>query len=337
MSTAAEIARIRDLLPTTLGTAEIRATIAADLRARSVFAARVGKVVFLDAIKMVIDELAAGRTDFATARWYLAESLREMGYTPEGGFSDTPPGAVPPAIAGTLQDLSSRRRLNLIIETQLALVRGRGQQLRGTSAERLREFPAWELVRAIDRRAPRNWGGKHGSSAKPKSRRVDPRPRWIIAGGSIHSSGRLIALKGDPIWGELGASGNYDDALDVDYPPFCFNSGMRWIEVGRAEALSLGIRGPGGESIDEWLSQDHPTLVDTQSGIPAPQASLKGIDPELRKVFEKSSGITVVESTATTKGNEDEVRAALARRRAARAKRMAELEAQAIQKGGPGA
>jgi hypothetical protein len=337
MSTAAEIARIRDLLPTTLGTAEIRSQIAADIRARSVFSARVGKLVFLDAIKMVIDELAAGRTDFATARWYLAESLREMGYTPEGGFPDAPPGEVPPAIAATLQDLSSRRRLNLIVETQLALVRGRGQQLRGTHRQRLFEFPAWELTRAIDRRVPRNWGGRHASAATPKSRRVDPRPRWIIAGGQLHPSGRLVALKGDPIWGELGASGNFDDALDVDYPPFCFNSGMRWIEVGRADALELGIRGPNGESIDEWLSQDHPTLVDTQSGIPAPQASVKGIDPELRKVFEKSSGIRVVETTATTTGNEAEVRATLARRKAARAKRMAELEAQAIQKGGPGA
>jgi hypothetical protein len=126
------------------------------------------------------------------------------------------------------------------------------------------------------------------------------------------------------VWGELGASGNFDDALDVDYPPFAFNSGMRWREVSRGECNALGIVGPNGETIDEWLSVDRPTLVDTQSGIPIPQASVKRLDPEVRKAFEESAGIEIVEDTATTKGNGDEVRAVLQARREAREARRAE-------------
>jgi hypothetical protein len=329
---AAQVAGIRDLLPTSLGTAEIRDAIAADLRARSVFSARATNATFLDAIKMVIDELAAGKTNHATARWYLAETLKELGYDSEaGGFPDAP-GEVDPALAGTLQDLRSRTRLDLIIRTQLALVRGRGQQLRGTTPEALRQFPAWELVRAIDRRVKRKWGGVHDGTPPRRGGDVDPRPRWIIAGGKSLESGRLVALKGDPVWGELGASGNFDDALDVDYPPFAFNSGMAWVEISWADARALHVTGPNGESINEWLAMDHPTLVDTQSGIPAPQASVRKLDPAILKKFEESAGIKIVETTATTEGNEDEVRRRIAERRAAREARRAELARQATDK-----
>jgi hypothetical protein len=327
---AAQVAGIRDLLPTSLGTAEIRDALAADLRARSVFSARATNATFLDSIKMVIDELAAGKTNHATARWYLSETLKELGYDPEdGGFPDAP-GEVEPALAGTLQDLRSRTRLDLIIRTQLALVRGRGQQLRGTTPEALRQFPAWELVRAIDRRVKRKWGGVHDGTPPRRGGDVDPRPRWIIAGGTPTEDGRLIALKGDPIWGELGTSENFDDALDVDFPPFAFNSGMRWVEVSRGECIELGITGPNGETIDEWQAMTHPLLVDTQSGLPAPQASVKNLDPEIRKAFEKSGGVEIVEDTATTTGNADEIRRKLEERREAREARKAERLARSI-------
>lgn len=328
---AAEVARIRSLLPTSLGSAEIRDAIAADVRARAVFSARVSNATFLSSIKFVIDELADGKTDLATARWYLSETLKEIGYTPEDGFPEDL-GNPPEAVAGSLQDLRSTRRLELIIRTQLALMRGRGQQLRGTAPARLKQFPAWELVRSQEKAAPRLWGGVHDGTPPVRGGDVDPRPRWIIAGGVSLPSGRLIALKGDPVWGELGSSGNFDDALDVDYPPFAFNSGMRWQEVSRGECNALGIRGPGGESIDEWLSEDHPTLVDTQSGIPTPQASVKKLDPAIREAFEKREGITIVESTATTTGNEDEIRARIAARREANAARREELARQAAEK-----
>lgn len=330
---AAQIARIRDLLPTTMGSAEIREAIAADIRARSVFSARMSNALVVSAAKRVVDQLAAGDIDKASARLAILETLRAVGYTPEGGFPDDAPGTVPPAVAGSIRDLSSLRRLNFFLDTQLALVRGRGQQLRGTAPARLKQFPAWELVRVQQKTAPRAWGGQHDGTPPRRGGDIDPRPRWIIAGGRSIPDGRLIALKGDPVWGELGSSGNFDDALDVDYPPFAFNSGMRWQEVSRGECNALGIVGPNGETIDEWLAMDHPTLVDTQSGLPAPQATVKPLDPAIRKGFEKSAGIEIVEDTATTKGNADEIRRRIAERRAAReAARQRDIQ-EAIRKG----
>lgn len=328
LPTAAEVAALRDILPTSLGSAELRGAIAEDIRARSVFAARLSNAHVLSVAKEAIDKLAAGEMNMASARLAILQAMRAVGYAPEGGFPDDPPGTVPPAVAGTLQDLSSRRRIDFILRTQLELMRGRGQQLRGSSPEMLREYPAWELVRMLPREAPRRWGGKYDGTPPRRAGAVDPRPRWIIAGGRSLDSGRLIALKGDPIWGELGSSGNFDDALDVDYPPFAFNSGMRWKAISRAECERLGITGPDGESIDGWLSQDHPTLVDTQSGLPAPQAGVKSLDPAIRAEFERQTGIEIVEDTATTQGNAAQVRAAIEARRAAReARRAARISA----------
>lgn len=337
LPTAAQVAMIRDLLPTTLGSREIREAMAADLRARAVFSARVGNADFLTELKKQIDALAAGETNLASARLALRNILKAVGYTPEGGFpADAKamagePSLVPPAEEGSLQDISSTRRLEFILRTQLALVRGRGQQMRGTEPARLRQFPAWELYREYKKFEPRWWGGIHTGSAPVKEKKVDPRPRWIIAGGQPTADGRLIALKGDPIWGEIGSSGNFDDALDVDFPPFAFNSGMRWREVSRGDCLALGITGPDGESIDEWQAMDHPLLVDTQSGLPAPQASVKNLDPAIREAFEKSAGVEIVEDTATTQGNADEIRRKLDERRAAREARKAERLARSIE------
>ena len=280
-SIASQVAKIRNVLPTSLGSAELRGALAEDIRARAVFSARVTSADYLSKVSEVVEAMAAGEMDRATARVTLLETLRSIGYTPEGGFPDAESGSVPPALAGTLQDISSFQRQELMLTTQLALVRGRGQQLRGSSADRLKVAPAWELVRYAEKAAPRDWPS-----------------RWIIAGGKLSPGGRMIALKGDPIWGELGASGNFDDALDVDFPPFAFNSGMGWREVDVDVVSELGITGPDGEIADEWLSQKHPLTVDSQSGIPAPQASVKTMAPPMLEQLQKD-GITIVEGTAT--------------------------------------
>jgi hypothetical protein len=258
-SDAARVAAIRDLLPTTLGSAEIRGEIAADLRARSVFVSRAANVVFLSKVKEVIDAVADGKTDKASARVALLETLRALNYTPEGGFPDDVSGEVPPALAATLQDLSSFRRLNLIVDTQAALMNGRGQQLRGMETTRMDRFPAYDLVRVGSRREQRNWAS-----------------RWAIAGGRLYG-GRMIALKGDAVWGELGASANFNDALDTDAPPFAFGSGMGWREVGRAECVSLGVTGPDGETMEQWLGDEHPVL----STLSAPSVDMSTADPGL--------------------------------------------------------
>ena len=254
-----------------------------------------------------MDAIAAGDMDDATARVTLLETLQALGYTPEGGFPDAPAGSVPPAVAGTLQDLSSPRRLNLIVDTQRALMRGAGQQMRGQSRERLAVAPAWELTRVLPVMEPRDWPS-----------------RWRIVGGSFVDGGRMIALKGDPIWGELGSYENFDDALGVDHPPFCFNSGMGWREVSADEVRRLGITGPAGETAKEFHAKEPRTL---SGKLPAPILSTKTVDPEIRKAFEQRAGAETVEGVSTPRDRAQELRDRMKKRLDdAVARRAAEYE-----------
>lgn len=294
---ALRVARDRQILPTTMGTAGLR-ELAADVRRRAVFTARGTNAQFLSVLKEVIDRLAAGDISMADARVILGEALRALGYTPEGGFPGDM-GKVPPAIKGTIQDLTSFRRLDLIVRTQDALMAGAGQQLRGHAAARLAAFPAWELIRTAFRRMPRNYAG----SGNPKES-----PRWIVAGGRLFG-GRMIAPKGDPVWGELGGSGNFEDALDVDHPPFYFNSGMSWREVSAAECKALGVTASDGTPLDDFLASQPVTLAGRlpvpagrralggakpahapAAGLPSPRMSTGRMDPALATAFERTAG-----------------------------------------------
>ncbi|MGE9268662.1 MAG: hypothetical protein ACQKBY_11240 [Verrucomicrobiales bacterium] len=287
-------------------------------------------MIFLSKVKEVVTAILNGDMDHATARLILMQTLKALGYTPEGGFPEDE-GTVPPAVAGTLQDLSSRERLDLIINTQRDLMRGLGQKARGMTPEALDSFPAWELVRAYERAEPRHWGGKHQGTPVRTPRGIDPRSRWEIAGGRAIKTPegyRLIAFKGDPIWGELGSSGNFDDALDVDFPPFAFNSGMSWSPITYAECLDLGVTGPNGESVEEWLAEERPVM----GGVQEPVISLKKADPVLVKKFEEQTGASVEDGLATTAGGREALLRKLAERKAAREARLAELMERALAK-----
>lgn len=280
----------RDLLPTSLGTKELR-ELGAGTLARSVFVARGTSAAFLSKLKEVVEQLTAGNIGEADARLILLEALKALGYTPEGGFPDAP-GAVPPAMKGTLQDLSSFRRLDLIVRTQIDLMRGAGQQFRGQEPARLQAAPAWELFRIEQKDAPRKWSSQEDGSDARHSGKIDERSRWTIAGGKL-SGRRMIALKGDPVWGELGSSSNFDDALDVDHPPFAFHSGMWWREVSRAECIALGVTGPDGESIEEFHQGiERPRIIAGQLPLPKPRLSTKGVDPDLLEQFRRETEAT---------------------------------------------
>lgn len=258
-------ASARGELPTSLDTAGLRA-LGADVLARSVFTARGTNAIFVSKLKEVIDQLAAGDIGEGQARSALAECLDALGYDSEkGGFQGE---EVPPALQGTLQDLRSFRRLDLIVSTQLALMQGAGLQMRGQTPERLATFPAWELIRVLPVEVPRDWPS-----------------RWAIAGGK---PGPMIALKGDPIWGELGSYDNFSDALGVDHPPFAFNSGMGWREISAAQCERDGITGPNGETPAEFHAS-RPAVMSGELPLPSPKISMQGVDPELMKSFQEST------------------------------------------------
>lgn len=285
-------AQKRGALPTALDTAGLREMSAA-VRYSAAFTARGTSAIFAQEIKDVIDAITDDQIGEAEGIARLAEKLRFLGYTPEGGFAGDE-GVVPEAIPGTLQDLSSYRRLQLIIRTQVDMMTGRGEQMRGQTPEMLEAYPAWELVRVMSVEVPRDWPS-----------------RWVLAGGrplegnhaagttqALYAGTGMIALKGDPVWGELGSSGNFADALDVDHPPFCFNSGMGWQEVSRERCQRLGITGPDGETVDEWLASQPITMAGAQP-LPAPTLSMRDVDPNLVRAFAQETGAVPVDGKPT--------------------------------------
>ena len=295
----------KGLLPTSLDTAGLR-ELAAELRRNAFFTARGTSVAFVSAIKQAVERMTSGEWNEATARAYLLEVIRGTGYTPEGGYPDAAPGSVPPALKGTIQDLSSWRRIDLIVRTQLELAQGAGLQMAGHTEERLAMFPAWELIRELEVKDARDWPA-----------------RWIIAGGrpipesypknAHHYVGKptgMIAFKGDPVWGELGSSENFSDALDTDHPPFAFNSGMGWREVSARQCRDEGITGPNGETPAEWIATNPRTM---DGPLPRPRISMGGADPELREDFIEDTGAVPVpgkpdlyELPPAEEGDEDE-------------------------------
>jgi hypothetical protein len=215
----------RGLMPTGQSSAELRG-VDADIRMRSLFSARTTNAQYLQAISDGVGSLLAGDDNEATVRARMQDMLDLLAYDPTKGF----PGdkEIPPAELGSLRDLSSERRVRLVLETQERQMANAGLAKAGNDGLRLRQFPAWEFVRIYQRKEERaNW-----------------QERFVRAGGKLFA-GRMIARKDAQVWEKLGSSDLFDDGLDTPYPPFAFNSGMGWREVPRGEAIALGVITPG--------------------------------------------------------------------------------------------
>ena len=216
-----DIQRIKDLLPTTLGSEEIRDQIAADILRRSVFSARMASATYLARIRDVCSRMLAGEINQATAALELTRALADMGHSPQD--------------PGGLTNPASLRRLNLILDTQTQMAASVARIDNQTEAT-IALWPAWELVRFEGRTQPRQ----------------DWPARWRAAGESVGWQGalqrRFIALKGSPIWAALGqGAGGFRDTLGNPYPPFAYSSGLDWMEVSADECARLGLATGGAE------------------------------------------------------------------------------------------
>ncbi|MES2598611.1 MAG: hypothetical protein V4662_24970 [Verrucomicrobiota bacterium] len=228
---AVEIARRTKLLPTALSSKET-ANLVATLRHRAFWSARFTQVEALKGVQKLTERAIRGEgyeNDMGQLRIEARKLLDTYGYTPEKGFPGDAALGIPAALPGTLRDLRSEQRLNLILNTQMALARGLGQQLRGL--DRISAAPAWRLKRLSPRTAPREWD-----------------QRWAVAGDSVKWVGVYnaedelwIARKDSPIWAALGSRDLFDDALNVSHPPFAFNTGMGWEEMLRSDLTGLRL------------------------------------------------------------------------------------------------
>ena len=254
--------RARRPMPTHLSSVELR-SLGRDVWRRSVVSARTTNAAYLDEVASVLDDMLAGKIEMATAKMRLYFKLKELGYDPETGFPDDM-GKVPPAERGSLRDLSSQKRLTLVLETNRRIAAGYGRMMQGNEPYALYAWPAWELVRIYDRNVPRGSAESHSAGWAR---------RWHDAGGP-YTEGRMIALKDSPVWQALGnGAGGYEDGLGNPFPPFAFNSGMGWEAVRREECLRLGIITgedtpeateaelvPGDEQLDKFLATMTPDM-----------------------------------------------------------------------------
>jgi len=178
--------------------------IQAGLRDRAFFMAKVEEQRILHAARRGVADILESGKSASEVRRDLRELLKRLHYDPGEK-------------RGTIQDLTTRRRLDVMIETNAGQARGWAQHMRATTEGALEAFPAYELVRVKQRRAPRDW-----------------KVRWRAAGGRLYAGDRMIALKTDPIWAAISRFGN-------PFPPFDYNSGMGLDDVGRRECVRLGV------------------------------------------------------------------------------------------------
>ena len=222
----ADIIRIKDLLPTAMGSDELREQVAADILRRSVFSARMESARYLAMVREACARIMEGRISQATARDVLGGILERMGLSPQDGGGITNPASV--------------RRLDLIVETQTQMAASVAQLQEQTPAVTAM-WPAWELTRLEGRAMPRgDW-----------PQRWDAAGRAVGFDGVSRDYGRFVALKGSPIWQALGdGAGGFRDTLGNPYPPFAYGSGMGWVDVTREDCVALGLD-PDGASAPE--------------------------------------------------------------------------------------
>lgn len=206
----------KQLLPTSMNTEKLDG-ISATIRRQSMFSARVGNAAVLqemsDRIGRIVEQSAGGGEpgsymDAGKFREEMRAFLDSIGYVP--------PKPTGNQLVDELTDLTSQRRLDLIVKTNVSMARGYGQHVQSYSPAGLDAFPCQELFRLGQRKEPRNWPAI-----------------WKEKGGTLYG-GRMIAEKGDAIWTDISRFGN-------PYPPFDFGSGMWVKDVPRAVAVRIGV------------------------------------------------------------------------------------------------
>lgn len=167
-----------------------------------------------------------------------------------------------PKWEGTMLDHRSKKRLELIYDTNKRQASEYARFQSGQDEGALDAYPAQELIRESSRVKERPW-----------------KQIWTDHGGQI-LGGRMIALKSDPIWSKISRFG-------TPYPPFDFGSGMGTEDVEREEAEALGLIKPG----------ETPERADVGFNDSL-QASVAGLDPavvgSLNKSFDAAGGVAEI-------------------------------------------
>ena len=219
-------------------------SIQAGLRDRAFFSSQVASARILHAAREMAAERAGGNISASEFRREMRKVLGRDGYDAGDG-------------RGTIKDLMTKARLDVIQRTNVEQARGYVHHLEATAPGAVAAFPAQELVRVRQRKNPRDW-----------------RKRWEDNGGKLYD-GRMIALVDDPIWTAISA-------FDNPFPPFDFGSGMGVRAVKKSEAVRLGVITAGElkEKVDAMREKPAPSFNGSlQAEIPMEDGS-----PEARRL-----------------------------------------------------
>lgn len=219
---------------------------------QSLFSARTTDLSYLskmaDGLMDLVDPdsaRAAGRLPSkAEFRLAMRDALKSIGY--DAGTAGVP--------RGSIKDLASDSRLNLIAEMQTDFQYGKGGWESDQDPILLELWPAQELFRLEEREKKRDWIS-----------------RWTEAGGELFD-GRMIALKNDPIWIAISRFG-------LPYPPFDYGSGMWVRDIAADEAIALGV-----------MAQNDAAPKPMTSPYPASQFDASTLQPALLQAFLEEHG-----------------------------------------------
>lgn len=232
----------------------------AQIRERSFFMAAVQNARLLQMFRDAVRLVSEGHISQAEARRRLRLALQASGYRPAEGEE------------GSLDDLSSVRRMDVAIGTNKDLARGwyiRQALLQDPG------HPALELYRKGSARAPRDWVS-----------------RWAEAAASVDNAGvapggQWIALVSSPIWKALSR-------FDQPYPPFDFGSHM-WVKpVKYSTCVELGLIPPDGEDVgepplpDEKAAADRSRYRSPNEGVGADTSAL---DADIASALDDALGV----------------------------------------------
>jgi len=221
------------VLPTTLSSREIQEQLSAEIRSQSFYSARTAHKGYLSDAARMIKNLVSGDTvedpdtgalrprakgegfNPSLVRTRMQNYLKEIGYTPDAGTE------------GGLTDLSSDKRVDLIIDTQTKMAQGYARHEAAQDPDVLEDFPADEMYRQRASKKKRDWdiiwNTKRAELGDATS-----------ASLATSKDGPFVALKNDPIWTAISRFG-------TPYPPFDYSSGMWVRDADDALAERLGV------------------------------------------------------------------------------------------------
>lgn len=183
------------------------------VRERSFFMAAVDDAEVLQLYQSAAIEIADGTLTNDEAARRIRDQLDARGYAPEPGQE------------GTIKDLRSLRRINIALDTNVAMARGYGAWKRQQGA--LRAFPAQRYIRGRQAMVPRDWPARWNRA----------RALTFDAGATAaQDEDSMSALVNHPLWTEPGFN-----RFGAPWPPFDWRSGMTVAPMSRTDARAAGL------------------------------------------------------------------------------------------------